>query len=129
MGITSNQKLSLIKNRIAKKQVAWCGYNNTTGVEQMDYLISDKYSILKNEVNLYSEKIIYLENIWNCHSGFSEKREYIEPPFKINKYITFGSFNNFRKINDSVINVWSSILKQIPNSKLILAPSATASYS
>ena len=129
MGITSNQKLSLIKNRIAKKQVAWCGYNNTTGVEQMDYLISDKYSILKNEVNLYSEKIIYLENIWNCHSGFSEKREYIEPPFKINKYITFGSFNNFRKINDSVINVWSSILKQIPNSKLILAPSATASSS
>ena len=60
---------------------------------------------------------------------FFGKREFIEPPFKINKYITFGSFNNFRKINDSVINVWSSILKQIPNSKLILAPSATASSS
>ena len=77
MGITSNQKLSLIKNRIANKQVAWCGYNNTTGLEQMDYLISDKYSILENEVNLYSEKIIRLENIWNCHCGFSEKREFI----------------------------------------------------
>ena len=129
MGITSNQKLSLIKNRIANKQVAWCGYNNTTGLEQMDYLISDKYSILDNEVNLYSEKIIRLENIWNCHCGFSKKREFIESPFKTNKYITFGSFNNFRKINDSVINVWSSILKQVPNSKLILRPSDTASSS
>ncbi len=129
MGITSSHRLPLFKNRIAKNQLLWCGYNNTTGVDHMDYLISDKYLILENEENLYSEKIIRLENIWNCHSGFSGNREFIEPPFKTNKYVTFCSFNNFRKINDNVINVWSSILKKVPNSKLILSPSDTASFS
>jgi len=127
MGVSSENRLQLFKNRLAKKQVLWCGYNNTTGIDQMDYLISDKNSIFESEKNLYTEKIIYLKDIWSCHSGFSRKREFNEAPMIKNKYITFGSFNNFRKINDEVINAWSTILKQVPNSKLILTPSDTAS--
>ncbi len=127
MGVSSENRLQLFKNRLAKKQVLWCGYNNTTGIDQMDYLISDKNSIFESEKNLYTEKIIYLKDIWSCHSGFSRKREFNEAPMIKNEYITFGSFNNFRKINDEVINAWSTILKQVPNSKLILTPSDTAS--
>ena len=40
--------------------------------------------------------------------------------FLKNKYFTFGSFNNFAKINSDVVSVWSNILKKINNSKLIL---------
>ena len=127
MGLTSEHRLPLFKNRLAKRQVLWCGYNNTTGIDQMDYLIADKNSVYKDEENLYTEDIIYLKDIWMCHSGFPIKREFNEAPINNNKFITFGSFNNFRKINDNVINVWSSILKQVPNSKLILTPSDTAS--
>ena len=47
--------------------------------------------------------------------------------FLKNKFITFGSFNNFRKINENVISVWSRILKKIPNSKLILKSSSVLS--
>ena len=127
MGVSSDHRLQLFKNRLAKKQILWCGYNNTTGIKQIDYLISDKNSIHESEKNLYTEEIIYLKDIWSCHSGFSRKREFNEAPMLKNKFITFGSFNNFRKINDEVINAWSSILKQVPNSKLILTPSDTAS--
>ena len=48
MGITSNHRLALFKNRLAKKQLVWCGYCNTTGIDEMDYLISDKNLILQN---------------------------------------------------------------------------------
>ena len=41
-----------------------------------------------------------------------------------NSYITFGSLNNFSKINENVIDVWSTILKEIKNSKLILKGSS-----
>ena len=38
--------------------------------------------------------------------------------------ITFGSFNNFNKITDSVVKTWSEILKSVKNSKLILKSSS-----
>ena len=129
MGVTSENRLQLFKNRLAKKQVLWCGYNNTTGIDEMDYLISDKNSIFENEKNLYTENIIYLKDIWSCHSGFPIKREFVDAPMNQNKFVTFGSFNNFRKINDNVVKVWSSILRKLPNSKLILKSSDTASTS
>ena len=43
----------------------------------------------------------------------------ITPAIK-NKYITFGSFNHSKKINYKVIKTWSSILKSLPSSKLII---------
>ena len=129
MGFTSNHRLSLFKNRIAQKQILWCGYCGTSGISEMDYIVSDKNLIHNNEKNLYSEKIIFLDNIWNSHPGFITERKLSSIPFSKNKYITFGSFNNFRKINDNVIYVWSSILKQVSKSRLILKTSDVASIS
>jgi len=127
MAITSDQRLALLKNRLAPIQISWCGYCNTSGLDQMDYLIADKNLINKNEVELYSEKIILLPKIWNCHIGFNRERKKNLSPAINNKYITFGSFNNFRKISDDVIMAWSEILKKVPNSKLILKASDSAS--
>ena len=120
MGYTSMQRIELFKNRLAKKQVLWLGYCNTSGVENMDYIISDPNLINKNESNLYSEEIIYLPNIWNCHSGFNFKRTENLPPINKNKYITFGSFNNLNKVNEDVIKCWSKILRHVKGSKLFI---------
>jgi len=120
MGYTSIQRIELFKNRMAKKQVLWMGYCNTSGVRNMDYIISDPNLIYKNEKNLYSEEIIYLPEIWNCHSGFNFKRVENPPPIIKNNFITFGSFNSLAKVNETVINCWSNILKKIKNSKLII---------
>ena len=50
-------------------------------------------------------------------------RTLIPTPSIKKKFVTFGSLNNFRKINDDVIEVWSSILKKVKGSKLILKTS------
>ena len=126
-GFSGNHRLNLFKNRLAPIQILWCGYTNTTGLDEMDYLIVDKNQINPNEEMFYSEKIIYLPNIWNCHSGYNFKRSENEMPFKKNEFITFGSFNNFLKINDEVIEVWASILKEVKNSRLILKTSTAIS--
>ena len=124
MGYTSRQRLELFKNRMANKQVIWMGYCNTTGLKNMDYIISDPNLIYLNEENLYSEKVIYLPKIWNAHCGFDFEREENPPPFVKNKYFTFGSFNNFDKINPEVVSTWSKILKKVNNSKLLLKTSS-----
>ena len=124
MGYTSRQRLELFKNRMAKNQISWMGYCNTTGLKNMDYIISDPNLIYPSEENFYSEEVIYLPKIWNSHCGFDFKRTENPPPFTKNKYFTFGSFNNFDKINPSVVFTWSKILKKIKNSKLILKTSS-----
>ncbi len=120
MGYTSLNKIEFFKNRLAKKQIIWMGYCNTSGLENMDYIITDPNLIYKNEKNLYSEEILYLPEIWNCHCGFDFERKENPPPFVKNKYFTFGSFNNPAKMTESVLNCWSNILKKVKGSKLII---------
>ena len=120
MGYTSRNRVGLFKNRIAKKQVIWMGYCNTSGLKNMDYIISDHNLINSDEEKFYAEKVKYLPEIWNCHCGFNIKRTENPAPIIKNKYITFGSFNNPSKINENVVDCWTKILKNIKNSKLII---------
>ena len=123
MGLTSSNRIVLFKNRLAPIQILWLGYNNTSGLKEMDYLMVDPNLVEKNEAKFYSEKLLFLPSIWNCHSGIADFRKETPSPLIKNKYITFGSFNNINKISDEVIDVWSEILKKTSNSRLILKSS------
>ena len=124
MGLTSENRINLFKNRIAPIQVSWLGYCNTVGLDEIDYIFSDYNLIFSEEEKFYTERVIKLENIWNAHIGFSFERPMISTPAKKNGYITFGSFNNFNKISDETIETWTTILKKVDNSKLLLKSSA-----
>ncbi len=123
MGVTSEQRIKLLNLRVAPIQILWLGYCNTSGIRNMDYIIADKNLIYEKEKKFYSEKILYLPEIWNAHSGLSIKRKQKIFPHIKNDFITFGSFNNFNKINEEVVKTWSNIIKKVQNSKLILKSS------
>ena len=122
VGHGPDNRLIIFKNRVAPIQISWLGYTNSTWLKEIDYLIADPYLIKKNEENLYFEKILYLPNIWNTHKELDEKLKIENLPYDTNGYVTFGSFNNFLKISDSVVKIWSKILDRT-NSKLILKSS------
>ena len=42
------------------------------------------------------------------------------PPCLRKGYITFGSFNNFAKVKDSVLLLWGQILERVPAARLLL---------
>lgn len=123
MGLTGAKKIEIFNNRISPLQISWLAFCNTVGFDDIDYLIADKNLIFEDEEKYYSEKILKLPDVWNCHSGFQFKRQKPYLPFEKNKFITFGSFNNFLKISDEVIRTWSKILKEVKNSKLVLKSS------
>ena len=120
MGLTKAPRIEIFNTRISPIQISWLAFCNTIGFSTIDYLIADKNLVYENEEKLYKEKIIKLPDIWNCHSGFKLDRKLSNLPFNKNKYITFGSFNNFLKLSDNVIRVWSKILQSVDNCKLIL---------
>lgn len=123
IGYTNSKRLEIFNSRVAPIQISWLAYCNTTGFDTVDYLLTDKNLINENEHDLYSEKIIYLPNIWNAHSGFNYQRKYNELSALNSKKFTFGSLNTFMKISDETIDAWSNILKEVENSNLILKSS------
>ena len=110
-GFTYGNRINVFAARSAKVQIGWCGYNNSLGIKNMDYLIADKNLIKKEEQNLYSEKIIFFPKIWNAMSKPENLPDVNDLPFKNNEKFKFGSFNSFKKISSDVIKVWSKILK------------------
>ena len=126
-GYVGKGRVEIFNSRVCKLQISWLGYNNTIGLNHSDYLIADKNLILENEKGLYKEKIIYLDGIWNSHSGLNIARKFNKLPSQNNDTFTLGSFNNYSKISEDTVEVWSKILKKIKNSKLILKSSITHS--
>ena len=121
-GLWAANRISIFNTRICPLQISWLGFNNSTGLEEVDFILADENSV-KEEEKYYGSKIYKLPKIWNSHCGFDLKRYFNELPIKKNGYFTFGSFNNFMKINEEVLDVWVSILKKVKNSKLILKSS------
>ena len=119
-GHTYQNRINILKARCAPIQISWLGYCNTSGVKNMDYLIADPNLIKNDEHSLYSEKILYMPNIWNALSKPKNL-----PSIRNDKeknVFTFGSFNNFQKISLETIRLWSKILN-VNNSRLILKSS------
>ena len=118
-GHTAKNRLSIFVSKAAPVQVTWLGYNASTGLKEIDYIIVDPYVVPLNDQKYFTEKIYHLPNTFQCIS--------INDDIKINhkknretKGIIFGSFNNLSKINDDVINLWSKIINKVNNSKLYL---------
>ena len=91
-------------------------------MKKVDFILADVNTV-KGEEKYYGPKIYKFPQIWNSHCGFKIKKYLNGLPFKKNGHITFGSLNNFMKVNDEVLDVWVNILKEIKNSKIILKSS------
>ena len=118
-GFTYGNRVNIFAARSAKIQISWCGYNNSLGIKNMDYLIADKNLIKKDEESLYKEEILYLPNIWNAMSIPENLPDVNKLPFNDNEIFRYGSFNSFKKISNETVKIWSKILKK-SNSELYL---------
>ncbi len=119
-GHTKGSRLNVFASKPAPIQMSWAGYVSTTGLSAMDYILSDKYSILEDEEQYYQEKVIRMPDGWVCYSPPKDSPEIDISPCEQKGYLTFGSFNNPRKINEDTIAVWSKILTSVPGSRLMI---------
>ena len=118
-GHTYNHRLDIFAMKPAPLQLTYIGYPYTTGLAEMDYRLTDLESDPEDNAE-YTEKLIRLDAPFLCYYPPETLPEISALPFIENKYITFGSFNYLGKINKNVITVWAELLKNIPDSVLIL---------
>jgi predicted O-linked N-acetylglucosamine transferase (SPINDLY family) len=119
-GHTYGNRLSIFASKAAPIQISWASYLASTGMIEIDYVIADKYSVTSNEEKQFVEKIWRLNNTWSVIKPENDINLNQELPMTKNNYVTFGSFNEIKKINKKVIELWSRILRNSHNSKLIL---------
>lgn len=119
-GHTLNNRLSIFAYKPASIQVTWLGYFASTGLKTIDYILSDEYSIQKEEECYFTEKVFYLPNTRLCFTKPSTENQ-IYPlalPMNNSENIIFGCYQNLNKINDDLLLVWKEILNNIPNAKI-----------
>jgi protein O-GlcNAc transferase len=103
----------------APVQVSWLGVVATTGLSAMDYFLGDAYMPCRGTEQWFTESVWRLGRPAFCYRPLAEVA-LAPPPCLERGYVTFGSFNNPRKISPEAAKLWSAILHLAPRSRLLL---------
>lgn len=118
-GHTNHNRLTALAHRPAPIQVSYLGYPGTTGMQQIDYRLTDKLVNLPESHEFYTEELVYVPTPFAAYH-FTDLPPVASLPCQRNGYVTFGAFKNNCKINAKVIALWAEIMKANVNSRLIL---------
>ena len=121
-GFTQSNKIEVFLEKPSPIQITWLGFLNSMGIPTIEYKISDDNLIDFEFEDYYSEKIIKLKNslVYDPPKSYPPLSNL---PFEYNNYITFGYFNNLRKLNTEVLDSWINIFNGNENCKLLLIKS------
>lgn len=121
-GQTNNARIQMLAHRPAPIQITYLGLPATTGLPCIDYVIADRFLIPEEYAGFYSEKPLYMQDIYQVSD---RKREIAATPTRAacglpeDKFV-FCSFNNNHKYTLEVFTTWMNILRRVPDSVLWL---------
>ena len=119
-GHTKGNRLLVFAQKPAPLQVTYLGYPNTTGLDTIDYRLTDTWADPEGSAPLHTEQLVCLPHGFLCYQPWPESPAVSPSPAPTNQYITFGSCNNLAKVSPQVVTEWSAILSAVPGSKLIM---------
>ena len=119
-GHTARNRLLVFARKPAPIQITWIGYEGTTGLEAIDYILADGSTIPYGQEVWYREQVLRMPVGYVCYDPPRTAPEVGPLPAAKNGYIRFGSFNSLAKITPHVIEVWAKVLDRVPDSRLVL---------
>jgi protein O-GlcNAc transferase len=126
-GYSATGRLPLFARRPAPVIVSWFNMYATSGMPCYDYLVGDDVVIPQEEERFYSEKIVRVPGSYLTFEVTYPVPAVAPAPCSAGRAITFGCLAPQYKITKDVIGAWSTILRQVPKSSLILKNSALGS--
>ena len=118
-GLTRDTRVAVTAFRPAPVQCTWLGYPLTTGLEEMDYFLLDRF-LAPTDSSILIEEPWLLDGAWLCSVDHGDLPALWDPPVARNGYITFGTLNNAYKFTRDTLRVWSEVLKRVPDSRFLL---------
>jgi predicted O-linked N-acetylglucosamine transferase (SPINDLY family) len=120
-GHTGHNRLLVFARKPAPVQVSWIGYPATTGLDTIDWRLTDAIADPPGLTEkFHTEKLWRLPGPFLCFSPQADAPAVSEPPYKRNGFVSFGCFNNGSKIRDPVLAVWARVIKGLSGSRIVV---------
>jgi predicted O-linked N-acetylglucosamine transferase (SPINDLY family) len=111
-------RLLMFAQKPAPVQVTWLAYPGGTGLDAIDYRLTDAWIDPPGESDaFYSERSLRLPDSWCCYHPLGDV-----PPAapRDSGPMTFGCLNNPCKLNRPTLAVWAKVLSSVADSRLML---------
>lgn len=114
-------RLRLFACKPAPVQITWLGYAGTTGLDTIDYRITDPFvDPPGTDTRVYSETCLYVPETSWCYSSLDSSREVSPLPALAAGHITFGCQNNHRKWHPGLLALWARVLHEVAGARIFL---------
>jgi protein O-GlcNAc transferase len=126
-GHSKGNRLEVFARKPAPIQMTWLGYPDTTGLDTVDFRITDPVADpAPGAEQLNTERLLRIADVFLCYQP-PEDSPPVNPHASRASEVTFSSFNTIAKLNEEMIKVWGKILAAVPGSHLVIK-SASLNY-
>lgn len=115
-GHTHGSRPHLLASRCAPLQLGWLGYLFDTGLAGCDGVIGDPITLPPG--THAARNPLRLPGCFLCHLPPAQTPPVRERPARAP--LTFGSFNHLAKLSPATVALWSRVLHQTPDSRLVM---------
>lgn len=120
-GHTGANRTMLFARRAAPVQLSYLGYPNTTGLDTMDYRLTDIWADPEGDGDeFHAETLWRLPRSFLCYAPPETTPEVSLRNAAADGGVVFGSFNNRVKISDACLAAWVQLLQRVPDSRLVI---------
>ncbi|MBI4912697.1 MAG: hypothetical protein HY823_08160 [Acidobacteria bacterium] len=116
-GHMAHNRLPLLPLRPAPVQLTWLGYPFTTGLSCLDGRVTDS-GVDPPGNEAYGTEL--LRRVDPCYLAWQPPAADLSPRPSPSGPFTFGSFNQFAKLNEAVLQAWAALVRRVPGSRLLL---------
>jgi predicted O-linked N-acetylglucosamine transferase (SPINDLY family) len=130
-GYTRDSRPGILAERCAPVQINWLGYPGSMAAPFIDYLVADPALITQDDLQHYSEKVIWLPHTYQVNDRTRKISDKVFTRLECGlpeKGFVFCCFNNNYKILPATFAIWMRLLHRVPGSVLwLLEDNPTAS--
>jgi protein O-GlcNAc transferase len=119
-GYSFGNGLSIFHHKPAPLQVTWLGCPGSTGLEAIDYRLSDPWLTPPDTPEYFAETVWNLKRPSHCYRPAPLSPTIAPLPALKCGHITFGSFNNASKLSVEILTLWATVLQAVEGSRLVL---------
>ncbi len=132
-GHMGGNRLLVFARKPAPVQVTYLGFPNTTGLQAIDYRLTDAVADPPGEPVRHSEELVRLPGGFCCFAPPPGAPPVAPLPARsltlpsprrgegrVRGHVTFGSLHNLAKLNAGVLDLWCCVLQAVPSARLLV---------
>jgi predicted O-linked N-acetylglucosamine transferase (SPINDLY family) len=118
---SGHNRLLTFARKPAPVQVSYLAYCSTTGVDAIDYRLTDRFLDPATEAESHSvERSIRLPDCYWCYAPPGPTDARAPTTERLPGPPTFACLNNFAKLTDATLRLWTRLLHRVPTARLLI---------